>query len=95
MDHGLNNIICSSFYKVSRIYMCDFQSTFLILLYRIFHSMCAIKKAFDRVWHVALWATMKKYNMSHGLVCSIKVYTAMQPVKSSTMDLLQVVKDKS
>ena len=52
--------------------MCDFQSTFLILLYRIFHSMCAIKKAFDRVWHVALWATMKKYNMSHGLVCSIK-----------------------
>ena len=31
------------------------------------------KKAFDRVWHPALWATMKKYNISHGLVCSIKI----------------------
>ena len=26
------------------------------------------KKAFDRVWHAALWATMKKYNISTNLI---------------------------
>ena len=25
-------------------------------------------KAFDRVWHAALWATMKKYNISTNLI---------------------------
>ena len=26
------------------------------------------QKAFDRVWHSALWATMKKYNIRHSLI---------------------------
>lgn len=26
------------------------------------------KKAFDRVWHAALWVTMRKYNISPKLV---------------------------
>ena len=26
------------------------------------------KKAFDRVWHKALWATMRKYNINHNLI---------------------------
>ena len=30
------------------------------------------KKAFDRVWHTALWATMKKYNISTNLIQVIK-----------------------
>ena len=30
------------------------------------------KKAFDRVWHVALWATMKMYNISINLIPVIK-----------------------
>ena len=30
------------------------------------------KKAFDRVWHAALWATMKKYNISTNLIHVIK-----------------------
>ena len=30
------------------------------------------KKAFDRVWHAALWATMKKYNISANLIRVIK-----------------------
>uniref|UniRef100_UPI003AF4700A reverse transcriptase domain-containing protein n=1 Tax=Thiolapillus sp. TaxID=2017437 RepID=UPI003AF4700A len=30
------------------------------------------KKAFDRVWHAALWATMKKYNISTNLIKVIK-----------------------
>ena len=30
------------------------------------------KKAFERVWHAALWATMKKYNISTNLIQVIK-----------------------
>ena len=30
------------------------------------------KKVFDRVWHAALWATMKKYNISTNLIQVIK-----------------------
>ena len=33
-------------------------------LYRVFIDF---KKAFDRVWHAALWATMKKCNISTNL----------------------------
>ena len=32
-----------------------------------------LKKAFDRVWHEALWATMKKYHISANLIRVIKV----------------------
>ena len=28
--------------------------------------------AFDRVWHAALWATVKKYNISTNLIQVIK-----------------------
>ena len=31
------------------------------------------KKAFFRVWHAALWATMKKYNISANLIRLIKI----------------------
>ena len=34
-------------------------------LYRVFIDF---KKAFDRVWHAALWATMKKSNISANLI---------------------------
>ena len=30
------------------------------------------KNAFDRVWHAALWVTMKKYNISTNLIQVIK-----------------------
>ena len=30
------------------------------------------KKAFDRVWHTALWATMKKYSISTNPIRVIK-----------------------
>ena len=30
----------------------------------LYHVFIDFKKAFDRVWHAALWATMKKYNIS-------------------------------
>ena len=38
----------------------------------IYHVFIDFKKAFDRVWHAALWATMKKYNISINLIQVIK-----------------------
>ena len=33
-----------------------------------YHVFIDFKKAFGRVWHAALWATMKKYNISTNLI---------------------------
>ena len=30
----------------------------------LYHVFIDFKKAFDRVWHEALWATVRKYNIS-------------------------------
>ncbi|XP_072171855.1 uncharacterized protein [Diadema setosum] len=38
----------------------------------IFHVFIDFKKAFDRVWHDALWATMKRYNMGKKLTMTIQ-----------------------
>ena len=38
----------------------------------LYHIFIDFKNAFDRVWHVALWATMKKYNISTNLNQVIK-----------------------
>ena len=38
----------------------------------LYHAFIDFKKAFDRVWHAALWATMKKYNNSTNLIQVIK-----------------------
>ena len=38
----------------------------------LYHIFIDFKKAFDRVWHAALWATMKKYNISTNLMQVIK-----------------------
>ena len=34
----------------------------------LYHVFIDFKKTFDRVWHAALWATMKKYNISTTLI---------------------------
>ena len=34
----------------------------------LYHVFTDFKEAFDRVWHVALLATMKKYNISTSLI---------------------------
>ena len=34
----------------------------------LYHVFIDFKKAFDSVWHAALWATMKKYNISASLI---------------------------
>ena len=38
----------------------------------LYHVFTDFKTAFDRVWHAALWATMRKYNISANLVRTIK-----------------------
>ena len=38
----------------------------------LYHVFIGFKKAFDRVWRAALWATMKKYNISTNLILVIK-----------------------
>ena len=34
----------------------------------LYHVFIDLMKAFDMVWHAALWATMKKYNISTNLI---------------------------
>ena len=38
----------------------------------LYHFFIDFKKAFYRVWRAALWATMKKYNISTNLIQVIK-----------------------
>ena len=38
----------------------------------LYHVFIDFKKAFDRVWHAALWATMRKYNIRANLVRTIE-----------------------
>ena len=38
----------------------------------LYHVFIELKKAFDRVWHAAFGATMKKYNISSKLIRVIK-----------------------
>ena len=34
----------------------------------LYHFFIDLQKAFDRIWYAALWATMKKYNISANLI---------------------------
>ena len=38
----------------------------------LYHVFIDFKKAFDRVWHEALWATMRKYNINASIIQAIK-----------------------
>ena len=38
----------------------------------IFHNFIDFRKAFDRVWHDALWHTTRKYNIGEGITLLIK-----------------------
>ena len=38
----------------------------------VYHVFTDFRKAFNRVWHADLWATMKKYNISANLIRVIK-----------------------
>ena len=38
----------------------------------LYHVLIDFEKAFDRVWHEALWATMRKYNINASLIRAIE-----------------------
>ena len=38
----------------------------------LYHVIINFKKAFDRVWHEALWATMRKYNINASIIRTIE-----------------------
>ena len=48
------------------------------------HVFIDFKKDFDRVWHVALWATTKNYNISANLIRIIKNLYNKPLVQSSS-----------
>ena len=50
----------------------------------LYHVFIDFKKAFDRIWHATLWATMKKYNINANLVRVIKNLSDMPLVQSSS-----------
>ena len=50
----------------------------------LYHVFIDFKKAFGRVWHAALWATMKKYNISTNLIQVIKSLCNKATVPSSS-----------
>ena len=38
----------------------------------LYHVFIYFKKAFNRVWHEALWATMRKYNINDSIIRAIE-----------------------
>ena len=36
----------------------------------LYHNFIDFKKAFDRVWHKALWKVMRKYNINNNIICT-------------------------
>ena len=46
------------------------------------HVFIDFKKAFDRVWHAALWATMKKYNISTNLIQGLEFGKSQRAVEN-------------
>ena len=38
----------------------------------LYHVFIDVKKVFDRVWHEALWATMRKYNINASIIRAIE-----------------------
>ena len=56
-----------------------------------YHVFTDFKKAFDRVWLAALWATMKKYNISTNL---IRVFKNLYDKDTSAVLFNDIVADR-
>ena len=41
----------------------------------LYHFFIDFKKAFERVWHKTLWATMRKYNINSNIIRAIQNYS--------------------
>ena len=51
--------------------LCEKYLQYQQSLYYVFIDL---RKAFSKVWHAVLWATMKKYNISANLIQVIKLF---------------------
>ena len=50
----------------------------------LYHVFIDFKKAFDRVWHATLWATIKKYNISTNFMRVIRNLSDKATMQSSS-----------
>ena len=50
----------------------------------LYHVFIDFKRAFERVWHAALWATTKKYNISTSLILITKKISVTRPLVQSS-----------
>ena len=55
----------------------------------LYHVFIDFKKAFDRVWHAALWTTMHKYNIGANLITSSKACMKKPQAQYSTKETLE------
>ena len=54
------------------------------------HVFVDFKKAFNRLWHEALWATMRKYNINGSIIQTIEnLYTTRPKVQFCSMEVLE------
>ena len=51
----------------------------------LYHVFIDFKKAFDRVWHKALWATMRKCNINTSIMEPLKICMTRLRVQSCSM----------
>ena len=64
--------------------LCILCEKYLQHLQDLYHVYLDFKKVFNRVWYAALWATMKKYNISTNLIRVIKNSMTKLLVQSSS-----------
>ena len=53
-------------------YIQQQQSLYIQPQQSLYHVFVDFKKAYDRLWHAALWATMRLYNINDNLIRTIE-----------------------
>ena len=61
----------------------------------LYHVFVDFKKAFDRVWHAALWATMRLYNINDNLIRTRRPvqFTLTTTLENGSTPQLECAKD--
>ena len=55
----------------------------------LYHVFIDFKKAFERVWHETLWATMRKYNINASIIRAIEIQSVWQGPECSPVQWQQ------
>ena len=53
----------------------------------LYHVFLVFKKAYDRVWHEALWTTMRKYNIYVSIIRAIENLNLYDKVQSAVCSM--------